>query len=355
MIPIRPAFLRRAALVVALLAPHALARHALAARAAPARTTLEAVDQAGELACGAVAEPEDWTKSDLHAGLAPLEIEICKAVSVAALGTRAKLAMHVYASAFEAAEGLRRGEIQLVAGVTPSLTAMWRDRIRFGLPFFFDGQSVLLRGDNPARSVDGLAGVKVCYVEGTENENVVLARTVARGIAILPFPFQEEGEMEDGLSDRHCDAISAYVSRLALERASDPKALGHDRILDDWMTIAPVATATRDGDRQWSMIVDATVSALIEAEASGVTRADVGRPLDRARAADPSVQRLLGSDWASARALGLADHAWAAKVIGVVGNYGEIYDRTIGASLHLPRGRNALWTRGGLLVPLAVQ
>jgi general L-amino acid transport system substrate-binding protein len=40
-----------------------------------------------------------------------------------------------------------------------------------------------------------------------------------------------------------------------------------------------------------------------------------------------------------------------------VGNYGEIYDRTLGDSskVHLPRGVNALWTQGGLMHALPLQ
>ena len=85
-----------------------------------------------------------------------------------------------------------------------------------------------------------------------------------------------------------------------------------------------------------------------------MTQANVG---EMRGSTDPVVQRLLGTDWAASHALGLQDHFWAATVISVVGNYGEIYDRTLGAhgALHLPRGRNALWTQGGLLHPLPVQ
>ena len=50
-------------------------------------------------------------------------------------------------------------------------------------------------------------------------------------------------------------------------------------------------------------------------------------------------------------------HDWAAKVIEAVGNYGEIYDRSVGrhSPLNLPRGLNALWTQGGLMHPMPVQ
>ncbi len=326
----------------------------LAVQAVAAPTTLDTVRAAGTLACGVVSEPEDWTKTDLHGGLAPLGTEICKAVAVAALGDKAKVDVHPYASELEAGDGLRKGEVPLVLGMTASATAMWHWQIAFGPPVFYDGQSILVRGDAHVDKPADLAGLRVCFIDATENERVLLARTVARNIAIIPMPFQEEGEMDDAMAVRHCDAVSAYVSKLAVLRAAYPRQLGRDVILSDWLTIAPVAPAYRQGDAQWAMLVDWTIYALIQAEASGVTRETIGEMRD---SEDPIVQRLTGKDWASSRAIGLPDHDWAAKVIGVVGNYGEIYDRTVGAhaALGLPRGRNAVWTQGGLMVPLPVQ
>ena len=71
---------------------------------------------------------------------------------------------------------------------------------------------------------------------------------------------------------------------------------------------------------------------------------------------DIAVQRLLGVDWAAARALGL-NHAWAARVIATVGNYGGIYARTVGehSPLRLQRGLNAVWTAGGTMYALPVR
>jgi general L-amino acid transport system substrate-binding protein len=324
------------------------------ALAAPAlASTLDAVRTAGTLVCGVVNEPEDWTKTDLHGGLAPLGIEVCKAVAVAALGSAAKVAIKPYASELEAGAGLQKGEVALALGMTPTATGMWQFRIGFGPPVFYDGQSILVRADAHVAKPADLAGLRVCFIDATDNDTVLLSHTVARNIAIIPMPFQEEGEMDDALSVRHCDAVSAYVSRLARLRAAYPQ-LAHDVILDDWLTLAPVAPAYRQDDRQWGMIVDWTINALVQAEESGVTQANVG---EMRGSTDPVVQRLLGTDWAASHALGLQDHFWAATVISVVGNYGEIYDRTLGAhgALHLPRGRNALWTQGGLLHPLPVQ
>ncbi len=42
---------------------------------------------------------------------------------------------------------------------------------------------------------------------------------------------------------------------------------------------------------------------------------------------------------------------WAASVIRAVGNYGEMYEHTVGPNtpLGIPRGLNALWKNGGLM------
>ena len=319
-----------------------------------AGSTYATVHAASKLRCGVISTPEDWNKSDLHGPLTALDREICRAVAVAVNGSKSGLDIKEYATELEAEEALSKSAVELIVGATPDATAMWHWSISFGPPVFYDGQGFLVRGDLPVASVADLAGRKVCVIEGTDNEKILLARTVARGIAINPLPFQEEGEMDDGLVVRHCDAVSAYVSRLAQLKARYPKQLGHDRIVPDVMTLAPVAPAYRRDDPQWAMIVDWTVYALIQAEASGVSQSNVEA---QRSSEDPVVQRLLGVDWATSRALGLPAKDWAAQVIDAVGNYGEIYERTLGSAspLQMPRGINALWLNGGLIHPLPVQ
>ena len=41
---------------------------------------------------------------------------------------------------------------------------------------------------------------------------------------------------------------------------------------------------------------------------------------------------------------------WAVRVIKAVGNYGEVFDRNVGAhsKLGIPRGLNELWNNGGI-------
>jgi general L-amino acid transport system substrate-binding protein len=318
-----------------------------------AASTLGDVRARGTLRCGVVGSPEDWNKTDLHGPLVPLYTEICKAVSVAALGASAKVDLKPYLTEREAAKGVADGEVDLSVGISPDASSMAQFKVGFTPPVFYDGQGFLVRGDFHATSLADLAGKRVCAIEGTDNERVLSARAKARGIALTTREWQEESEMDDALSVRRCDAVSAYLSRLARLR-NGYRALAQDTLLQETLTLVPAAAAYRGDDRQWAMIVDWTIHALVQAEASGITQANV---LAQAGNEDPVVQRLLGVDWSASRALGLDAHDWAAQVIAVVGNYGEIYERSVGmhGSLKLPRGLNALWSDGGLIHPLPVR
>jgi general L-amino acid transport system substrate-binding protein len=85
----------------------------------------------------------------------------------------------------------------------------------------------------------------------------------------------------------------------------------------------------------------------IQAEVSGVTASNA----KSLRAGDdPDRQLLIGTDWASAAALGLS-HDWAVRMLSATGNYREILERT----LPMAHGVNALWLHGGLMAPMPLR
>ncbi len=316
-----------------------------------AGATLRQVQAAGELHCGVVVAREDWNKSDLHGDLSSLDVEICKSVGIAALGTQGKIDITTFNSELEAEQGLSHSRVDLVVGVTPSASAAAHWQLAFGPPVFYDGLAVLVRPDVPATNLRDLSGRKICVIDGTDNDRILEARAGTFASKLRVSTWQEEGEMDDAMATHWCDAVGAYVSRLVpLSRQYRQLAKAH--ILPDLLTLAPVAPAYRRDDAQWGLLVDWTIYALIQAEASGVTRANVAA---QKASEDPVVQRLLGIDWVTSQALGLPNKEWAATVISAVGNYGEIYQRTIGASYQLPRGVNALWRDGGLMHALPIQ
>jgi general L-amino acid transport system substrate-binding protein len=83
--------------------------------------------------------------------------------------------------------------------------------------------------------------------------------------------------------------------------------------------------------------------AQVAAENLGVGQANVD---GFTATANPDIKRLLGRDGDLGKALGL-DNRWAYDAVKQVGNYGDMWDRSI-TPIGLPRGLNALWTKGGL-------
>jgi general L-amino acid transport system substrate-binding protein len=92
---------------------------------------------------------------------------------------------------------------------------------------------------------------------------------------------------------------------------------------------------------------------MLRAEEVGITSANVDQIRAQASAnpaGNPAVAKLLGVQKGIGAGLGLSD-TWAFDVIKKVGNYGQVYDRELGAGspYKLDRGPNRLWKNGGLM------
>jgi general L-amino acid transport system substrate-binding protein len=216
-----------------------------------------------------------------------------------------------------------------------------------GPVIFHDHQGLLVNQAAGMHAIGDLAGKKICFLVGTEIEAQLTAYMNRRKMKFIPGPFSEEGEMEAAFVTRNCAAVSADISQLAYERIAFKNMAQNFAILPEIVAKDPLAPAYGQGDPQWAAIVDWTMYALIQAEESGVTQANVAAMKS---SGDLVVQRLLGIQRGYGQYLGL-DDAWAARVIESVGNYGEIFERDLGAAspMHLDRGMNRPWTEGGLL------
>jgi general L-amino acid transport system substrate-binding protein len=108
-----------------------------------------------------------------------------------------------------------------------------------------------------------------------------------------------------------------------------------------------LSQVVRQGDDQFFNLLRWTVFAMVAAEELGVTSANVD---EMTKSADPDIKRLLGVIAGNGQSLGV-DEKWAYYVIKTIGNYGEAFERNVGArsAIRLERGVNRLWTDGGLM------
>jgi len=122
-------------------------------------------------------------------------------------------------------------------------------------------------------------------------------------------------------------------------------------VLSDLISKEPQAALVRQGDDRWRDIAVWAFNARILAEELGVRQANVEQM--RAYARNPEIRRLLGVDGDAGAALGLSAD-WAYHVIRLVGNYADVWERNL-APIGLERHLNALWSAGGLMVPLPLR
>lgn len=150
-----------------------------------------------------------------------------------------------------------------------------------------------------------------------------------------------------------CTAYTTDASSLASIRAKDAKNPADHVILPELISKEPLGPMVRRGDDEWLAIVKWVIYGLLEAEEHGITQANVTQ---MKASADPAVQRILGTGEDSGKLLGL-ERDWMARALQATGNYGEMFERNLGAqsTLKLPRGSNRLWNQGGLMYAMPIR
>jgi general L-amino acid transport system substrate-binding protein len=309
--------------------------------------TLDQVKERGELRCGiaelgpGLARPDEtgrWT------GFFP---DLCRAVAAAVLGDSEAVAF-LPSTMKMRIDALRQGELDVL--MSPTTWTLGRETglgITFAAVALYDGQGFLVTTGRPA---DGTP-TRACVVEQTTSERNLADYTKARNLTWSVATFKtRQGRDEAMLQDR-CDMLSGdRLDLVATQRML--KEHGKDtRLLTEVISREPVGPTVRSSDPQWASVIRWVLFALILAEEKDITAARAaGTAPGPPGIVDDEAARLLGRDPEVGLGLGLGPN-WAARTIAAVGNYGEIFERNLGTGspLHLERGLNALWTRGGLL------
>lgn len=315
--------------------------------------TLERVKAASALVCGINAEEGDYSRTDDHGRREAFDRDICKAVAVAVLGARAKTVVKAYPDDGTALAALRAGEVDLLPSLTMDFTHATERGIGLSGVVLWDGVGFMVPVASGVKRPEELAGKKVCLLAETEVEDVVSAWFRRKGLKGNPFPFQEEGEMEAAFVTGGCAAIAGDLTRLASTRIGFGEIAGKFRVLPGAISKDPLAAAYLRSDETFGRVVDWVVQVLIGAEEMGVTQV---RPVGKDEEWDMVERRLAGKTHELGARLGLAD-SWAVRVVKAVGNYGELYERDLGArsEMGLERGWNQLAGDGGLMVGLPLK
>mgnify|MGYP006285903283 CR=1 FL=1 len=320
---------------------------ALAATTAEAQT-LAAVRARGTLICGVSQGFAGFSAPDSRGEMRGLDADYCRGLAAAVLGDPTKVRF-VPLTAQARFAALQSGEIDVL--YRNSTQTFLRDAslgLQQGPVNFYDGQGFAVRRDANVQRVQQLDGATICVAQGTTHELNLNDTFRALNIRFQPVVFERIDTMYQAFFSGRCDAMTQDASALAGAVGTVAPNPADYVVLPETISKEPLGPFTRNGDDQWTNIVEWLHHALVEAEEYGVTQANAEQQASGSQ--DATVQRLLGRTGDFGQRLGL-DNRWALNAIRAVGNYAEVFERNVGqqSPLRLQRGHNAIWRNGGMM------
>ncbi|MBV2181878.1 MAG: transporter substrate-binding domain-containing protein [Castellaniella sp.] len=333
--------LTSALLLMGLASPPALAQD----------STLQTVIKRGQLICGSDNTKPGFGYMNPKTGkLEGFDVDYCHAVAAAVLGDASKVKILTLTdkNRFNA---VQNGEADVVFFHTTVTTTRATAVGAAFLPVsFYDGTGVLVKKADQIKSINDLNGGTICTTQGSTTEAVWA--DYIKGHKWDPktqvLTYQDLDKLFAALNSGRCNAMTTDKSALVGWKGNAPKP-------DDFVVLAetiskePLAGFVRQGDTQWRTTLTWVAYALVQAEEFGITSKNIPEML---KSENPDIKRFLGVDGDLGKDLGLAPD-FVQKVVGAMGNYGEIYNRNIGPETPYGIDRkgslNDLWTHGGLM------
>ena len=311
---------------------------------ASAQKTLADVKARGFLKCGVGVQSPAFAFADEQGNYRGFDVEFCRATA-AAIGVPVKFTQ---TSAKERFPALQSGEVDLLYRTTT--WTMTRDT-KLGFDFvgvnYYDGQGFMVKKSLGVKSAKELDGATVCVATGTTTELNLADYFRTHGLKYKAVVMELGADLRKAYDAGRCDMYTTDRSSLASDRSALKDPSEHI-ILPEVVSKEPLGPTVRHGDSNWGDVVRWVLNALVIAEEKGITQANVLQMAKESK--DPEVQTMLGVTGDFGTDVGLKND-WALQAIKASGNYGEIFERTLGPKtpIGLDRGINQLWTKGGIL------
>lgn len=307
--------------------------------------TLSDVKARGTLKCGVSQGLAGFSAKDDKGQWTGFDVDLCKAIAAVVFDDASKVD-YVPLSADARFPALQKGEIDLLS--RNSTWTMQREAdlgLLFAAVSYYDGQGFMVPAAKNVMGALELGGSKVCTQSGTTSALNVQDFFKQNKMELELIQLPTVDEVVKAYADGKCDVLTTDVSQLYALRLKLAKPADYV-VLPDVISKEPLGPVVRQGDDNWLNIVKWSFYAMLNAEELGISQATLDQAMQSEK---PDVKRFLGSDGAYGEKLGLTKD-WAARIVKSVGNYGEVFERNIGAQskLGIPRGINQLWSTGGI-------
>ncbi|MEO9337384.1 amino acid ABC transporter substrate-binding protein [Mesorhizobium sp. SB112] len=323
---------------------------------AASAATLDDVKAKGFVQCGVNTGLAGFSAPDDKGEWTGLDVDLCRAVASAIFGDATKV-KYTPTNAKERFTALQSGEIDLLSrNTTWTLSRDTSLGFNFAGVNYYDGQGFMINAKKlpGVNSALQLSGASVCVQAGTTTELNLADYFKGNNLEYNPVVFEKLEEVNAAYDAGRCDAYTTdqsglYSIRLTLAAPDD------HIVLPEIISKEPLGPAVRQGDDQWLDVVKWSFYAMVLAEELGITQANVE---EMKNSTNPDIKRVLGTEADSKLGADLGlDNDWVVNIVKNVGNYGESFERNVGAGspLKIARGLNALWTKGGLQYAMPIR
>ncbi|HET7851041.1 MAG TPA: amino acid ABC transporter substrate-binding protein [Pseudolabrys sp.] len=307
--------------------------------------TLNAVKSRGMLNCGANGTLAGFGLPDAQGKWTGLDVDVCRAIAAAIFNDATKVKF-VPLSAKDRFTALQSGEVDVLVRNTTWTSS--RDT-SLGLNFtgvdYYDGQGFMVRKALKVNSALELGDASVCVQQGTTTELNLADYFRGHNMKLKTVTFATANEAVKAYDSGRCDAYTTDASGLYAERLRLANPDDHI-VLPEIISKEPLGPAVRHGDDQWFDVVKWVLFAMVNAEELNITSKNID---EMVKSTNPAIKRFVGTEGNYGEQLGLTKD-WAVRIVKLVGNYGEVFDRNVGAGspLKIDRGLNKLWNKGGI-------
>ncbi|MGU3575011.1 amino acid ABC transporter substrate-binding protein [Brucellaceae bacterium C25G] len=310
--------------------------------------TKKAISERGTLNCGVSSGVQTGMSTlDSNGKWNGFEVDFCRALAAAILGDPEKI-QYVPLEIKTAFTSLQSGGIDLLAR-TATHTFIRDIDLNVDWPgvYLYDSQGFLVKKSLGVTNATELEGASICVSAGSNYELNLTDYFRKNNMSFTPVAANSRDQNEKNLHAGRCDVYANVLSALAGARAKMDNA-DEWVVLPELISMEPIGPVVRKDDSNFQDMVGWTLNALIAAEELGITQANADEMKENS--SSPEVQRLLGKTGDFGVKMGL-NNDWALNAIKAVGNYGEMFDRNLGANspIKLDRGLNNLWNNEGLL------
>ena len=331
--------MKRVSLVLTFAAAAVLSSGAVSAQ------TLKTVQDRGMLSCGVGQGLAGFSSPDDKGNWTGLDVDVCRAIAAAIFNDPTKVKF-IPLSAKDRFTALQSGEIDVLSrNTTWTLSRDTSLGANFTGVTYYDGQGFLVKKSLKVNSALELNTASVCVQTGTTTEQNLADYFKLNNMKYEVIAFANEDETVKAYESGRCDVFTTDVSGLYAERLKLANP-GDHAVLPEVISKEPLGPMVRHGDDQWFDLVKWTLFAMVDAEELGITQKNVD---EMAKSDKPELKRVFGTDGNLGEQLGVTKD-WVARIVKAVGNYGEAFDRNVGAGskLGIARGLNQLWNKGGI-------